>query len=722
MKANHLMLGVAAAVLAAGADEGTVTNEVAELGTVLVEGTALSKYRPETVQGATFTDLAPEKVPTVVDTLTEDFIREHNPTDLHDLLRYVPGIETGGKSLLVRQPGAFSIRGMGGTEPAFDGLIPIGSGAGLFMDPFLMERVEVVKGPIGSLAGGAGAQQNNSGAGGSVNLHLKGAHLRDSERNFQENTSIGRHTWRQRGMIDANEVVSEDTFALRVIGAFDAYSPTYCNTGSQKGADPRQSYTIAPSFVWKPREDVTVGFKSMFQKTDQPSYIGVPVWRGSPAADYGWYESSCRKDDRSKYASMMVNPYVDWQVTDAWLLKLGGAFMFSDWSQDTREPYMNNAELADFYKTGEWRSGQKYMTSTFSSSDRINRSYNLYARSVYTVEDLPWGIRNSLVVQPDLYYRESTSGFGAPVSRYGVTLQDSVGWGWVTLLAGLRYDYFVENSTDVKTTDRSGKSVSTHYAEAREFAFSPRGGLTVQPLDWLVFFGNVSQTRTPTLGYVDTDGHRPTDPWVATQWEPGIRIRPLEKLWFSVSYFHIDQENTPVAETVNNQTTYYFEGHTRSQGAELSLSGDITENWTVMAMYAFTHYEDCEAETHHSFERTPAHAFTFNTSYRLHGLDLVEDVVVGLGYRFKSKSYATMRGQYVDENLYFDPSHVFDVNVSVPLAKFLPASESVWARDWLLTLGVRNLFGEKYFETSRHYYECFVGEPRTFEIGLRGRF
>ena len=31
-------------------------------------------------------------------------------------------------------------------------------------------------------------------------------------------------------------------------------------------------------------------------------------------------------------------------------------------------------------------------------------------------------------------------------------------------------------------------------------------------------------------------------------------------------------------------------------------------------------------------------------------------------------------------------------------------------------------FGEKYFETSRHYYECFVGEPRTFEIGIRGRF
>ena len=135
--------------MSCGADEvaaNSATNAVADLGTVVVEGSALSKYRPETVDGATFTDLPPEKSPTVVDTLTEDFIREHNPTDLHDLLRYVPGVETGGKSLLIRQPGTFQIRGMGGTEPAFDGVVPIGSGAGLFMDPFLMERVEIVKG------------------------------------------------------------------------------------------------------------------------------------------------------------------------------------------------------------------------------------------------------------------------------------------------------------------------------------------------------------------------------------------------------------------------------------------------------------------------------------------------------------------------------------------------------------------------------------------------
>ena len=386
----------------AAAVETNETHTVADLGTVTVEANALSKYRPETVTGGTFTGEPPETLPCVVDTLTEDFIRERNPTDMNDLLRQVPGIETGGTSLLVRQPGLFSVRGMGGTEPAFDGVIPVGRGAGLFMDPAMMERVEIVKGPIASLSGGAGAQQNNNGAGGSINMYLKGAHFRASEVNFSEQTSVGRNVWRQRGMIDANEVVVEDKFAVRLPASFDIYSPAYISGGSQEGARPREQYTLAPSFVFKPTDDVTFGLKTMFVSSDSPSYIGIPVWRGEPAGGYGWNESSCRPSDRTKYRGMMVNPYVDWQVTDDWLLKFGGSFMYSDWDQKTREPYVpslrsrrnpdgdmpNQAEydrvMNHFYETGEWLTGKKYMTSSFSESSAIQRNFNVYARSVYT--------------------------------------------------------------------------------------------------------------------------------------------------------------------------------------------------------------------------------------------------------------------------------------------------------------------------------------------------
>ena len=691
------------------------TNNVTYLETIIVEGTALSRYRPATVNGATFTDAPPEELPTVVDTLTEDYIREHNPTDLHDLMRYVPGIETGGKSLLVRNPGQFSIRGMGGTEPAFDGVLPIGRGAGLFMDPFLMERVEVVKGPIGSLAGGAGGSQNASGGGGAVNLYMKSARLDKDEIGLQANTSVGKHTFRQRGMVDVNERGMDDKAAVRVIGTADYYEPPYIHQGIQKGARPRESFAVAPSVIAKADDDVTMGVKSMFQYTDQPGYIGVPVFRGHPGAGYSWYESSCRRGDRATYESFMVNPWLDWQVTDEWLLKFGAGMMFSSWDFSMQEPYNGTgAELLEYYDTGRWLSGEKYMTSGFSEADSVSRNYNLYTRSIYTKE-LPWEITNTFVVQPDYYYRESSGGFGTPTSRYGILFQDSVSWRWFTLLGGLRYDHFEQEAYTSEAT-ANGVTTRTRYRATAADALSPRGGLTVRPLDWLVFFGNISQTRTPMLGLRNADGSSPTDPWRATQYEGGVRVRPAEKLWVTLSTYRIEQENVPEADTVTGYYTY--DGRNTSRGAELSVSGDVTDNWTVMGMYGFNQYTDRNVAPHEKgrdFERYPAHTFSFSTSYRF-DRGFMEDVVVGGSYRFRSMSYATMRGSYVDKDLRFDPSHIFDVNVSMPLSKF------GGSKDWILTLGVRNLFGEKYFESARHYYECLVGEPRTFEIGIRATF
>ena len=699
---------IAAAVSAAFAAAAAVaaTNEVADLGTIEVVGSAVSRYRPDGVNGGTFTDAPAEELPVVVDALTEDFIREHNPTDLHDLMRFVPGIETGGKSLLVRQPGTFSIRGLGGTEPAFDGVMPIGRGAGLFMDPFLMERIEVVKGPIGALAGGAGSVQNASGAGGAVNMYMKSAKFGSDEINVQGNLSSGRRTWRTRGMFDVNETGFDDRLAVRAIATADWYSPTYINQGSQKGARPRESFAVAPSFAYKAGDDVVFGLKTMFQQTDQPSYIGVPVWRGHPAAGWSWRESSCRRGDRAKYRNFMLNPWLDLQVSEKWLLKFGAGMVFSDWDFFMREPYYNAKEVSEYYRTGRWSSGGKYMVSGFSQAKSVNRNYNVYARSIWT-EELFGGVENTLVVQPDYNYRESSGGFGTPVSRYGLLLQDSVKWGWFTVLGGVRYDHFEQDSYT---------SGTARYRHTAADALSPRGGLTIRPLDWLVFFGNLSQTRTPMLGLRTATGSTPSTPWRATQYEGGVRVRPAGKLWLALSAYRIEQENVP--EFDNTGLVQSFDGRNTTRGAEMSVSGDVTDDWTLMGMYSFNTYTDrnvAPGKPGRDFERYPAHSFTLSTSYRL-SWGWFEDVVVGGSYRFRSKSYGTMRGSFVDENIFFAPSHVVDLNVSMPLSKF-GGSE-----DWMLTFGVRNLFGEKYFESARHFYESLVGEPRTFEIGIRGKF
>jgi iron complex outermembrane receptor protein len=714
-------------ILAAAAILGTfangasadATNEtgVARLDTVVVKGTALSRYRPETVSGGTFTDVPPERLPCVVDTLTEDCIRERNPTDLHDLMRFVPGIETGGKSLLIRQPGTFTIRGKGGTTPMLDGVLPIGGGAGLFMDPFLMERIEIVKGPVGSLNGGSGAVQNASGGGGSINLHMKSARRGREVSTLQAITSIGKRTLRQRGMFDTNETMLGGKGAVRIIVTADCYEPTYTNEGSQNGARPRESFAVAPSFVFEPSEDVRFGLKTMFQYVDQPSYIGVPVWRGRPGGGYSWYESSCRRGDRSKYDSFMLNPWVDWQVNDDWLLMFGASLMVNSWEQTTREPYFSyttgkppvyTTEFLNYCATGLWNPGNKYSPTTgFGKSHQLNRNYSLYARSVYDKDLWKNVVKNSFVVQPDYYYREANGGFGTPTSRYGLTLQDAVTWEWLTILGGVRYDHFEQESYT---------SGANRFRHVSADAVSPRNGISIQPLDWLVLFGNISQTRTPMLGIRCADGTTPSKVWRSMQHEAGVRLRTAERLWLSVSAYRIQQENTPQVDNSGLITGY--DGRNVSRGAAMSLTGDITDDWTMMAMYAFNKYTDrsvSPGSAGRDFARAPAHTFSLGTSYRFSSGPLA-DVVVGCGYRFRSMSYATMRGSFVHKNLRFDPSHVFDINMSIPFSKF-GGSDA-----WTLTLGVRNLFGEKYFESARHFYECLAGEPCMFEIGLRARF
>ncbi len=39
-----------------------------------------------------------------------------------------------------------------------------------------------------------------------------------------------------------------------------------------------------------------------------------------------------------------------------------------------------------------------------------------------------------------------------------------------------------------------------------------------------------------------------------------------------------------------------------------------------------------------------------------------------------------------------------------------------------LSFAVNNIFDERYIESNRHYYQCFPGDPRTFELALQASF
>ena len=92
------------------------------------------------------------------------------------------------------------------------------------------------------------------------------------------------------------------------------------------------------------------------------------------------------------------------------------------------------------------------------------------------------------------------------------------------------------------------------------------------------------------------------------------------------------------------------------------------------------------------------------------------DCVAGFAYRYRHRYETTFRGAAIGDDFYVDDSHVFDCSLDIPLRKFGGAGA------FTLSLALKNIFNKRYIESNRHYYQGFPGEPRAFEIALRGSF
>ena len=700
--AGSIVLGCALCAGLAGAQ----TNAPVDLGTILVEGAPISKYRAETVSTATLFDAPPEEIPSFVDVLTEDFIREMNPTDLYDLLRNQAGIfASGGKSPQDRNPGVFSIRGMGGSEPKLDGTLSFSGAMGLYMDPTAFERVEIIKGPIGATVGGTANSMGDAvGAGGTVNLILKQPLLDMPLHRLNTRTSFGEDAQRYRLGFDLNEPLIEEKFAVRLPGNIDFAKPFWL-PGSY---DWRESYFIAPSILMQVRDDLRIGANLTLQHADVPGYQGIPTYRGKPLPGYSWDSDLAPYDTRDIYYGMTLQPYIEWDATSWLTLRSGFGYALSDIE------FEHIGSGGSYYNTRTKTVNlQAPLNYEHSEGDRLTRSWNVYERATVTFDTGP--AEHTLVGQVD-YNRRISQGRsifgnyndpytkGKPVGthydlqKYGLLAQDYISLWKLRLLGGARYDHDI---SDLGNTADS---------------FSPRGGVSFVATDWLIPFANVSVTEASNLGkrgraVATTKATELTSSWRATQYEGGVRVAPVKDLWITTSYYVIQQENLPVS--YDNGITYETEGENEARGVELSMSGSITENWSVYAAYAYNEYEN--KATGLKFDRFPPHSLTASTSYRL-TYGVLNDIVAGFGYRYRHKYFTTMLGNYIGDDFYIDDSHVFDCSLDIPLSKF-GGSKNV-----ILSLAVKNIFDERYIESSRHYYQCFPGDPRTFELALQASF
>lgn len=690
MKHISLMSACVAALSATliAAEEPEAKDEIATGETVTVTAAPLPKFRVEENEAGSLVPLPPEKVPFVVDTLTEDFIRERNATDLDQLISLQPGIYQGGKTVMARNAGTYTIRGFGGSEVYFGG-VPMVGGIATFMDPSLLERIDIVKGPVGGAYGG---QANNSlspmgGIGGAILLTPKRATFTEDFYDFQVKGSYSRASGsRLKFTADVNKVLPGEDFAVRVPVAYEWREPGWAPSDASHG----RMTSVAPSLAFRLADRLTLGLDLFYQYNNQPAYQGIRTSYGKPVLT-GWDDTYTETGDRMRFQTHGGTLHLEGKVNDNFTLRTTAAFYQTENRWSYRGPAstvrFNPANPATWYEP--------------SAGDHLTRNY--YAAQEGIVEFETFGVEHTFLAGVSVTRKEDQgwSWFGSAASKswtdtaqskLGLTVQDVMEWKGLSLLAGLRTDWHD----------------SVNHAHA--WSYSPRVGISydIAEAGVAILFANVSLTESPNFNYrkFGTYGEYLDSSWRAVQKEVGLRVNPVDQLWLTATAFRIDQSNAPVLMTNGLGDDYYAdEGKTYSRGVEFSASGNVTERWSLYAAYTYIDYYDKGGSGR--FDRFPPHAISLWSSYKLPWL---YDAVWGIGGRWRDDWEMTFRGARAGREYAVRDLLTIDTSLDFPLGE-----------NFTLGLALRNIFDTRGVESARNL-QAFANDGRTFELSLRWRF
>lgn len=210
---------------------------------------------------ATKTDTPIEKTPQSISVVTNEEMQMHQFQSVKEALGYTPGVTVSSRGasntydfVIIR---GFSSVGLNQNN-YLDGLKLQGDFYNdAVVDPYMLERVEVMRGPTSVLYG-------KSNPGGIVSMVSK----RPTTEPLKEvQFKMGTDNLFQTGF-DFSDALDEDgVFSYRLTGVARS------NNEQQQNAE-QQRYAIAPSFSWRPDDKTNFTFLSYFQNEPETGYYG----------------------------------------------------------------------------------------------------------------------------------------------------------------------------------------------------------------------------------------------------------------------------------------------------------------------------------------------------------------------------------------------------------------------------------------------------------------
>ncbi|MGO4318325.1 MULTISPECIES: TonB-dependent siderophore receptor [Agrobacterium] len=677
-----------------------------------VEGFVATQSATATKTGTSLKD-----TPQAVNVVTKDQIAAQGSTTLTQALRYTPGV--------ISQYGDdsrydwFTIRGF---RPSryLDGLrLPFGSRgyAQPRVEPFSLERAEVLKGPASVLYG-------QGDPGGLINMVSKrpsATALNEVEMQFGTDKRI------QTAFDLGGGAGDDDSFLYRIVGVGRLTDTQYDYVREKKGY-------IAPSFTFKADEGTSLTVYGSYQHIDSPGGGGAPALPANGTLYTRMYPELPRSAfpgepgyDHYKSDQASVGYEFEHEVDDTWTIRQNLRYSYIGTDTQRVQPYCPaacnptafyryawafpesaRAVTVDNQAIGNFQTGDVAHTALFGldysyESSRYEESALSPIFTPFNGLDPVYGA--TAITRPPIATR-----IDQDRSQIGLYAQDQMEWNNFVFSLGGRYDW-------ANTDTRTRTSVADNQVDQRDGKFTWRAGLVYNFDNGLSPYAGYSTSFNPASG-TDRLGNA-FEPTTGEQFEVGVKYQPNGSNSFvTLSAYHLIQDNVLSPDTSPGFTNYSVQtGQVRMRGVELEGKAEITDAFSVLASYAYTDSEITKANPNaagisnegNRFAFVPRQQASLWLDYTLQTSTIWDGLSFGGGARYTGQTFGD------NANKFDIPSYtVFDAAVRYDFGKADPKLEGLKA-----SLNVSNIFDRKYVSTCIAATGCYWGEGRTVYATLK---
>ncbi len=655
-------------------------------------------YQATRTSSGTKTDTPLIDIPQAISVVTREQIEDQSAQSLADVVRYIPGIT------IAQGEGhrdAPIIRGQASTADLF--LNGIRDDVQYYRDFYNIDRVEVLRGPNAMIFG-------RGGGGGVINRVSKEAGWTP----FSEVSATLGTFGERRATVDVNQPIN-DRWSVRINGLIED-SETY------RDYFERKRYGFNPTLTFAPDAQTRYVVSYEFFKDDGTTDRGIPSFNGRPVpvsrsqffgnpdeSHYGveahilrshlqhWTDAGVKISNQTLFASydkFYQNVFPSGVVADL-NGDLVGVTLGAYNNSTERTSIFNQTDVSYMFDFG-WMRHTVLVGAELSRQVSDNYRNTGYFNNLTTSIEVPFW--NPVDRTPVTFRQSGTDANSkSTVDVAAIYLQDQIDLGkHVQIIGGVRYDRVsVEslNRRDGSERDRTDDLVS------------PRVGVVFKPFSALALYASYSVSYLPYSGdqFASLDDTTVTlDPEKFTNYEIGAKWDITPRLSLTAAAYRLNRTN----QRMNHPTIpglVIQTGETETEGFELTLTGQVTDQWQIIGGYGYQDAVIVKAASNvgNRIALVPENTFALWNKYQF-----TPKFGAGIGIIHQTDVYAGA------DNVVTLPDFT-----RVDAALYFKFTDNLRGQVY-----IENVFDEKYYSTAHSNSNIMPGSPRAARFTLTSTF